>query len=75
MEMGISDIGLAKICKRHNIPRPGLGYWGKEQVNLKSARTSAEGRRRPFHAKPCLRATLQPVINRTNPDVDLIFMN
>jgi hypothetical protein len=25
-EMGISDVGLAKICKRHNIPRPGLGY-------------------------------------------------
>ena len=34
-EMGISDIGLAKICKRHNIPRPGLGYWAKRQTGLK----------------------------------------
>ncbi len=23
----ISDVGLAKICKRLNIPRPGRGYW------------------------------------------------
>lgn len=24
---GLSDVGLAKICKKHNIPRPWLGYW------------------------------------------------
>jgi hypothetical protein len=30
-EWGISDIGLAKICKRHNIPRPGLGHWARKQ--------------------------------------------
>jgi hypothetical protein len=23
----ISDVGLAKVCKRLNIPRPGRGYW------------------------------------------------
>ena len=34
-EIGISDVGLAKICKRHNIPRPGLGYWAKRQAGLK----------------------------------------
>jgi len=34
-EMGISDVGLAKICKRHNIPRPGLGYWAKKQAGIK----------------------------------------
>ena len=22
-------MGLAKICKKHNIPRPTLGYWAK----------------------------------------------
>jgi len=31
-EWGISDVGLAKICKRHNIPRPGLGYWRKKEL-------------------------------------------
>src|SRR5436309_12723082 len=24
---GISDVGLAKICARLKVPRPGLGYW------------------------------------------------
>jgi len=28
-EFGISDVGLAKICKRNNIPRPERGYWAK----------------------------------------------
>ncbi len=30
-EWGISDVGLAKICKRYNIPRPGLGYWARKE--------------------------------------------
>jgi hypothetical protein len=28
-EFGISDVGLTKTCRRHNIPTPGLGYWAK----------------------------------------------
>jgi len=28
-EFGISDVGLAKICKRNNIPRPERGYWAR----------------------------------------------
>jgi hypothetical protein len=23
----LSDVGLAKVCKKLNIPRPGRGYW------------------------------------------------
>ena len=30
-EYGISDTGLAKICRRFRIPRPGRGYWAKRQ--------------------------------------------
>ena len=30
-EWGISDVGLAKICKKNNIPRPGLGYWARKE--------------------------------------------
>lgn len=26
-EIGISDVGLAKACKRHSIPTPKQGYW------------------------------------------------
>ena len=29
---GISDVGLAKICKRMEIPRPPRGYWSKLKV-------------------------------------------
>jgi hypothetical protein len=28
-EYGISDVGLAKICKRHQVPYPPRGYWAK----------------------------------------------
>ena len=31
VEFGLSDQGLEKICRRHNIPKPGLGYWAKLQ--------------------------------------------
>ena len=26
---GLSDVGLRKICVKHAIPTPGLGYWAK----------------------------------------------
>ena len=27
---GLSDVGLSKVCKKLNIPRPGVGYWAKK---------------------------------------------
>lgn len=30
-EYGVSDVALAKICRRHGIPKPPLGYWAKVQ--------------------------------------------
>ncbi|MBC8374662.1 MAG: hypothetical protein H8E26_01385 [FCB group bacterium] len=30
-DFGISDVAVAKICKKLNIPKPGLGYWAKKQ--------------------------------------------
>lgn len=32
---GLSDVGLSKVCKKHNIPRPGLGYWARIQNGYK----------------------------------------
>jgi len=29
---GISDVGLAKACRRHDIPVPPLGYWAQVAV-------------------------------------------
>jgi len=31
-ELGISDVGLGKICRRMEIPKPALGYWRKVEV-------------------------------------------
>ena len=28
-KLGLSDVGLRKICKRHNIPLPPQGYWAR----------------------------------------------
>jgi hypothetical protein len=38
-EFGMSDKGLAKICIKHNIPRPPLGYWAKVQNGQNPKRT------------------------------------
>ncbi len=28
-DFGLSDVALGKICKKHLIPKPPLGYWAK----------------------------------------------
>jgi len=32
---GISDVGLAKVCRKLSIPRPGLGYWARKEAGQK----------------------------------------
>lgn len=36
---GLSDVGLAKICRKHDIPRPPRGYWAKLQHGQKPSQT------------------------------------
>ncbi len=38
-EFGISDVGLAKACRRHAIPAPPRGYWAKLRAGQKPPRT------------------------------------
>jgi hypothetical protein len=35
---GISDVGLAKVCRRSDIPAPPRGYWAKTEVGGKFRR-------------------------------------
>lgn len=35
-ELGISDVGLAKACRRHAIPVPPRGHWAKLQAGKAS---------------------------------------
>ena len=34
-EYGISDVALAKTCRKENIPLPGRGYWAKLSLEEK----------------------------------------
>ena len=52
---GYSDSGIRKICKKHNIPLPKLGYWSKLKFN-KEVVFEAEGARQP--RLPALRTIL-----------------
>lgn len=36
---GLSDVGLAKICRKLNIPTPGRGYWWKAELGIPVERT------------------------------------
>lgn len=36
---GMSDVGLAKVCRRHSIPRPGVGYWAKRRHGKRVKKT------------------------------------
>jgi hypothetical protein len=38
-DFGISDVAIGKICKKLNIPKPGLGYWAKKQAGKRVRQT------------------------------------
>ncbi len=38
-DLGISDVGLSKVCERHRVPRPELGYWNKIKAGKKVKQT------------------------------------
>jgi hypothetical protein len=38
LHYGITDVGLAKTCRRMNIPRPGRGYWQQLAAHVKVKR-------------------------------------
>lgn len=37
-DLGISDVGLKKVCDRHRIPVPGRGYWRKLETGKRVTR-------------------------------------
>jgi len=38
-EYGISDVGLGKVCRQLNIPKPERGYWRRKELGLKVLKT------------------------------------
>ncbi len=39
VEFGFSDVGFAKLCRRHQIPVPARGYWARLQAGQSVKRT------------------------------------
>ena len=37
-EFGMSDVGLAKVCRKHNVPVPPVGYWRRKEIGYKVTR-------------------------------------
>src|SRR3546814_15889190 len=37
-EFGLSDVALHKICRKHDVPNPPLGWWAKHAAGLKVKR-------------------------------------
>jgi hypothetical protein len=37
-EFGMSDVGLAKVCRKHDIPVPPVGYWRRKETGYKVKR-------------------------------------
>jgi integrase len=37
--LGVSDVGLANLCRRAAIPRPGRGYWARVEAGQQLGRT------------------------------------
>jgi hypothetical protein len=37
-EFKYSDVGLAKLCRKHGVPTPGIGYWRKVELGHKPPR-------------------------------------
>jgi hypothetical protein len=31
-EFGVSDVAIAKVCRKWRIPTPGIGYWAKKRA-------------------------------------------
>jgi len=68
--LGISDVAIAKICRKLKVPKPHLGYWRKVEVGL-SVRRPCLPRLRPGVPEE---VTIHPRFNemskvRENPEV------
>src|SRR5665213_324973 len=38
-DLGISDVGLSKVCERHRVPKPEQGYWNRKNAGQKVKQT------------------------------------
>lgn len=59
-EFGLSDVGLAKICKAEGIPRPERGYWARLAAGAKVRRRRLPPSKNPTRGPLAFRRVLAP---------------
>lgn len=59
-EYGLSDVGLAKICRRLDVPLPGRGYWAKKDAGRAPARPALPEARANMEAAVVFNKPNQP---------------
>jgi hypothetical protein len=68
-ELGLSDVGLAKICKKHKIPRPPVGYWAKRQHGKKVRRTPLPAVKDPAFEEVKIRPNVEDDVDNLRPKI------
>src|SRR5258708_37457864 len=53
-DFGISDVGLAKRCRRLGVPLPGRGYWARVDAGQKPYRPKLPQREPQWHDQNAL---------------------
>jgi hypothetical protein len=70
-EFGISDVGLGKICKRLNVPKPPRGYWQRSasgyKVKTPALPSMGKGGRKEVTIWP---ATRKPIPHAKSPKLE-----
>ncbi len=51
---GVSDVAVAKWCRKLNVPRPGRGYWARVQAGHKGGRGSLPPARAGQRTEVCM---------------------
>lgn len=73
-EFGMSDVGLAKVCRKHNVPIPPVGYWRRKETGYKVKRPSLppakDGREHlDIYIRERLRPEFQDLARQTAPKI------
>jgi len=61
---GVSDVAVAKWCRKLNVPRPGRGYWARAQAGHKGGKRALPPARAGQRSEVCM----SPGPERTDPD-------
>jgi hypothetical protein len=65
-DFGISDVAVGKICKKLNIPKPGLGYWAKKQHGKRTRQTPLPNLRSGDPETYTIKGSMDPNLNLTS---------